>query len=335
MADILPVFLSFTACGNRCIFCDQNVISGVKEPEDIIYSARKQIGEWFRISREWKEIAFYGGNFGAIDKDIRLRLFRMAKDLDINRIRYSTRPDTVTKELIAEIEKEKITIVELGIQSLDDNVLQANGRPYTGKEALLAAEKISGVCGCGVQLMTGMLGQSYLSSIDDAGVLAGMKTACARIYPTVVMKGTKLENFRASGDYHPTLLRDVIHAASGMYILFASENIPVIRCGLPIGEGFRENAVAGAYHESFGDIVKTYILSLYCLCGGKTSNGGYKGFIRKNFPDGFIPGSFAVKDDFHKICLELRSIYFEDNRRYFEGQAADIALRLESAAYDG
>lgn len=334
MSKILPVFLPFAACGNRCVFCDQNIISGVKESSDILKSAVSQIEKWFKISDSWESIAFYGGNFGALDKNMRISLYKLASGKYIDKIRFSTRPDTVDDELLSEIKDYGVTDVELGIQSLDDNVLKLNGRPYTANQAIEAIEQVADLTSCGVQLMTGMLGQSYISSIADADYLSRLPVNYGRIYPTVVIKGTKLEEYLHLGAYKPTRLADIILTSAGMCIYFGSKGIPIIRIGLPIEEGFKENVAGGAVHESFGDIVKTFIFSLYCAMGGNIKFAGYSGFIRKNYPDNFIQGQELANVDFYKICEELKRGYLEDNERYFEGQAADIARKLESATYN-
>lgn len=333
MSKILPIFLPFAACGNKCIFCDQNAISGIKESPDILKSAVTQIEKWFNISDNWEEAAFFGGNFGALDKNLRIKLYKLVSDKSIEKIRFSTRPDTIDDELLSEIKDCGVTDVELGIQSLDDKVLKLNGRPYTAKRAITAVEQVSSVAHCGVQLMTGMFGQTYVSSLSDSDYFSQLPISYGRIYPNVVIKGTKLEEYLHSGEYFPTNLAHIILATAGMTIYFGSMGVPIIRTGLPIEEGFKENIAGGAFHESFGDIVKTFIFSLFCAMGGNIKFAGYSGFIRKNYPDNFMQGQEVAHMDFYKICEELKRGYLEDNQRYFEGQAADIASKLASASH--
>lgn len=332
MAKILPVFLSFAACGNRCIFCDQNVISGVTERVNLLQSATSQIKRWQEVRGSWDEVAFFGGNFGDINKETRLDLYKIVRACAIPKIRFSTRPDTIRSELIAEIKGEGIHLVELGIQSLSDDVLALNGRPYGKNDALEAVEKICGVTSCGVQLMTGMFGQSYLSSVDDSRLLSDYPLQAARIYPTIVIKGTRLEELMQSGEYIPTKLADIIAVVAGMFINFSSKEIKVIRMGLPLDGGIEKQAIGGAIHKSFGDLVKTFVVALYCQTGEKTSFAGYKSFVRQKFSNLF---ESCMKTDFNKISRILRSSSCADNKRYFEGQAYKLARELESAANNG
>ena len=328
---ILPVFLPLAACGNKCVYCDQNIISGVGETKDIVATAKAQIKKWTDLIKKWDEVAFYGGNFGAIDKNIRRELYALAHNTGISNIRYSTRPDTITSELIAEIKDEKINFIELGIQSLNDKTLELNLRPYSGKQALYAIEKVSSITSCGVQIMTGMYGQTGLSCLEDGKVLSRMPIKAARIYPTAVLKGTKLSKLFKTDEYKPLTFAETIVIASGVYIYFTSEAIPVIRVGLHLDGSVGKGIEGGIIHTALGDIVKTFVASLYASLGLKIGFAGYRGFVRKNFTDFFE----ISQTDFVSVCRRIKEVYLEDNRGYITGPAANIAGKLESASHNG
>ena len=192
MNKILPVFLPFTACGNKCIFCDQNAITNTKIETNILQSAINQIEKWFSYSDKYDEIAFYGGNFGAIDKKNRIEFYNLASRYGIKNIRFSTRVDTINNDLIEEIDKFKINFVELGVQSLDDKVLRDNIRPYNKSDVFLSIENLNKVTNCGIQLMTDMYSQNKFSAISDALLLSELDIKTVRIYPTQVYKNTQL-----------------------------------------------------------------------------------------------------------------------------------------------
>ena len=285
MPKILPVFLPFAYCGNKCIFCDQQAISGVQAESDLLLHAENQINQWKTYSNNYDEIAFYGGNFCAINKDIRLSLYKKAYNNGIKKIRFSTRPDTINSDTLKEIKDYNIYLVELGIQSLDDEVLKANGRPYTSYEAVKAVEQLLKVTKCGVQLMTSMYKQNMYSSIDDAAFFSKMDITTARIYPTQVLKNTHLNKLYEQGEYIPSRLEDILVTAAGMYIHFTAENIKVIRMGLPHEADDSGDITAGAGHKSFGDIVITLIMLLYMDMGGKVKFSGYKAAAKELFPE--------------------------------------------------
>ena len=325
MAKILPVFLPFASCGNKCVFCDQVAISGVKADFDLLTLANNQFEQWLNISDNWDEVAFFGGNFSAIDKNIRESLYKKAYDTGIKKIRFSTRPDTINNETISEIKDYNISLVELGIQSLDEEVLLSNARPYNKAEAIKSIEDVLSVTECGIQLMNGMYKQSYSSSIDDAAFLSKFPVKTARIYPTQVLRHTGLDKLRIAGLYKPTELEDIILATTGMFAHFMAENINVIRMGLPEDAKNNGEVTAGASHPAFGDIIKTMIMLLYMNMNGKIFYSGYKKagkvFFEKNEKEYNTPN----KSDIYKICKEVRSFYLEDSKRFLEGQATSFA----------
>ena len=332
MAKILPVFLPFASCGNKCIFCDQQAISGVKSESNLINLAENQIKQWLSYGIVYDELAFYGGNFAAVKRQERETLYRLAYDNGFKRIRFSTRPDTINSETLAEIKDYNISLVELGIQSLDDNVLSANGRPYTNVQAEKAVDDILNITDCGVQLMAGMYKQSLYSCIDDAALLAKKNIKTARIYPTQVLKNTALYGLYLSGEYKGTDLADMILAAGGMYAHFTAEQVQVIRMGLPEDAAESGQIAAGAHHKSFGDIVKTFIMLLYMDMGGKVRYSGFKKTGRKIFSKNYEIYPDIKEDDFKDICIEIRRNYLEDSKRFIKGQAASFASRLKDAA---
>ena len=99
----------------------------------------------------------------------------------------------------------------------------------------------------------------------NAVIKKNIKTA--RIYPTQVFKNTALYGMYLSGEYKAADLADMILAAGGMYAHFTAENVQVIRMGLPVNAAENSQIAAGAYHKSFGDIVKTFIMLLYMDMG--------------------------------------------------------------------
>lgn len=334
MSKILPVFLPFASCGNKCIFCDQQAISGVRAESDLLTHADKQIALWNTYSSHYDEIAYYGGNFCAIDKNIRLSLYEKAYNQGIKKIRFSTRPDTINSETLKEIEDYNIHLVELGIQSLDDEVLKLNGRPYNREEALKAVEDISKITNCGVQLMTNMYKQNNYSPVDDAEVFSKMNVVTSRIYPTQVLKNTYLNKLYETGEYIPSRLEDILVTAAGMYIHFTAENIHVIRMGLPHEAEDSAEITAGAGHKSFGDMVITLVMLLYMEMGGKIKYSGYKKTGLELFSDNFNKYESPKKEDMQEICRKLRSEYLEDSKRFIKGQAAFYADKLKNKAYN-
>lgn len=330
MNKILPVFLPFTACGNKCIFCDQNAITNTKIETNILQSAINQIEKWFSYSDKYDEIAFYGGNFGAIDKKNRVEFYNLASRYGIKNIRFSTRVDTINNDLIEEIDKFKINFVELGVQSLDDKVLRDNIRPYNKSDVFLSIEKLNKVTNCGIQLMTDMYSQNKFSAISDALLLSELDIKTVRIYPTQVYKNTQLYNLYKLGLYKESNFIDTLLTVTSMYIIFSSKNIKVIRIGLPLEAIDNPDRVAGIYHNSMGDLVKTLVVLLYFESGNTCKFYGYKGIVRELFKNKFPFDDKNNNIDFNEICKIVRSKYLEDSKWFFESKANFFAEKLKS-----
>ena len=98
----IPIFIPHLGCPNQCVFCNQHTISGAKDfdPEsltEIIESALKTIDDNTEV-----EIAFFGGSFTGIDRELMIKLLKTAysyvEDGRVSSIRCSTRPDYINEE---------------------------------------------------------------------------------------------------------------------------------------------------------------------------------------------------------------------------------------------
>ena len=128
---ILPVFVPHMGCPHTCVFCNQFRITGTWQPPDLATLAC-QAEEWAASSGTLPELAFYGGSFTAIDLETQTALLESAaqlkKDGRISRVRLSTRPDALDAEVLARLAHYGVDTVEIGVQSLDDEVLAASQR---------------------------------------------------------------------------------------------------------------------------------------------------------------------------------------------------------------
>ena len=92
------------------------------------------------------EIAFFGGSFTAIDMDIQRSLLSVAKEYKdrgiVKDIRMSTRPDCITDEILEMVKSYGTTIIELGVQSLDERVLLDSIRGHNSDVVYKSAEMI-------------------------------------------------------------------------------------------------------------------------------------------------------------------------------------------------
>lgn len=259
---IIPVFVPHLGCPNMCVFCNQRRISGSPIPADAakvrcdIISGLSKISDGIDVS-----VAFYGGSFTAIPAEQQEELLQAAQPFlqsgAVTSLRISTRPDAINGEIVERLLRYGVKTVELGVQSMCDDVLRASKRGHTPEDARCAAKllKDSGF-ELVLQMMTGLPGDTPEKSEYTAREFISMKPDGVRIYPTVIIKETELYDLWTQGRYKEHTLEDAIELCSKLMELFEDADIPVIRLGLnPTDELSGGDAVAGAYHPALGELV--------------------------------------------------------------------------------
>ncbi len=261
---VIPVFIPFSGCPHRCLFCNQKAIAGVDKPPPA--AALKDIIRRFlpynRQQRRPVQAAFYGGNFlGLPAPGVSALLDQAQWFVDqglIDSIRFSTRPDTIRPDTMDLISGYAVRTVELGVQSMNDDVLSLSRRGHTAGQSreALGLLKQRGL-ETGVQIMTGLPGDDGGPSRQTARILAGLAPDFVRIYPTVVISGSELADWYKNGRYKPAPLEDAVCLTADIYRIFQQHHIPVIRMGLQPTEELNNGAtvLAGPYHPAFGHLV--------------------------------------------------------------------------------
>ncbi len=291
MANI-SVFIPHEGCPHRCSFCNQNVITGRVSADDV----KRAVDN---AGRNDAEIAFFGGSFTCIEKDYMISLLNAAQnEVDNGRakgIRMSTRPDGITPEIIEILKNYTVSCVELGAQSMVDEVLEANHR---GHNALCVENAVrllqSNGFSVGLQMMTGLYKSTYEKDIYTAKKIIELNPSCVRIYPTVVVKDTLLARLYNNGEYTPLTLNEAVSLCADVLSMFLSSNINVIRVGLHEVESF----IAGPFHPAFGELTESEVMRRNALLQLKEP-GNYKIFVAKNFISKMIGQ--------HRINIEILS----------------------------
>lgn len=264
-------------CPNDCVFCNQRRISGQLEPATP--EAVRLTLEGVQLSQNIlkKQIAFYGGSFTAIPVSEQIALLEAAKPFlekyENASIRISTRPDCIDTETLQRLRAHGVTTVELGAQSMDNDVLKASGRGHLAEETAKAARLVQeGGFELILQMMTGLPGDTTEKSIRTAQEIIALRPDGVRIYPTVIIRETKLHEMWRDGDYTEHTVEDAVSLCSALYVLFEAAGIPIIRLGLNPTEDLSEgDAVGGAYHPAFGELVlsRIYLNKARVLLAGK------------------------------------------------------------------
>lgn len=252
----VSLFVPHLGCPHRCVFCDQTAISGAGRPitkEEIVSACETAMRT--PHDKENAEIAFFGGSFTAVDRSVQRMCLEAAAPYlgtGFSGIRISTRPDAVDDDTLCFLKRYGVTAIELGAQSMDNDVLALNGRGHTAEDTVNAAKRVKAAgLSLGLQMMTGLPGSSDETDKATARRFVELRPGTVRVYPTVVLKNTALARMYEAGEYTPPTLEQSVNLCAALLLTFHEANIPVIRLGLHSGGNVDENYVAGPYHPAF------------------------------------------------------------------------------------
>lgn len=262
----VAVFVPHNGCPHQCSFCDQRAITGetLQPTGEDVRRIAQAASEELRKSGRVAELAFFGGSFTAIARDYMEELLQSAapfvKNGTFTGIRASTRPDAVSEDRLALCRQYGVTAIELGAQSMSDEVLRRNGRGHTAQDVRDAAKKIreAGIS-LGLQMMTGLYGDTPEGAYATARALIALRPDTVRIYPAIVMRGTLLAQWYEAGCYRPQTLPEAVALCAGLLECFTQAGISVIRVGLHSTPELLKNRVAGPYHPAFRELCESRI----------------------------------------------------------------------------
>lgn len=124
-----------------------------------------------------------------------------------------TRPDHVNPEEMVWLRRLGVTKIQMGVQSLDDRVLELNQRGHTSAEthqavALLRASGFKIV----LHWMPNLLGATAdLDRQDFVRLWQGLCPDEIKIYPTQLLSNAELYNYWLRGEYQPYTTEELIH----------------------------------------------------------------------------------------------------------------------------
>lgn len=264
----IPVFVPGLACPFQCAFCNQSKISGhqnIPTEKEITDS----IGAYLRSFKETNrhvEVGFFGGTFTGIplvEQEKYLSLVQPYLDAGtVHGIRLSTRPDFINSAVLSLLKKYRITTIELGAQSLDEDVLKVSFRGHTAMQVEQASEMIRDASfDLGLQMMIGLPGDNLEKSLATARKIIELGASNTRIYPALVIRDTAMHQWFRQGKYKPLALEEAVEWSGQLLLLFENAKVNVIRMGLHPSEGLLDHTelVAGPFHPSFRELVLTQI----------------------------------------------------------------------------
>lgn len=258
---VYPFFIPHQGCPQRCVYCRQESVAGMAaapapEAVPVMLDAMLPVcGDG--------EVAFFGGSFSALPTPLQEAYLRgVAPFLAAGRvagIRVSTRPDACGPEAVERLRRHGVTTVELGCQSFSARVLAQSGRGHGPRDACGAASRLRAAgLRLGLQLMPGLPGADSREARRSLARALVMRPDFLRLYPTVVLRHTRLEQWWRQGRYRPMPLLDAVALCAELLWRSRQAGVPVIRLGLQSSPELHgpDGVVAGPYHPAFGHLVK-------------------------------------------------------------------------------
>lgn len=313
----ISVFVPHVGCPHKCSFCDQRTISGAqslprgRDVREVCEQALREVS-----SLQDTEIAFFGGSFTAIPRDYMLELLEAAREYvgegRFRGIRCSTRPDCISAEVLDLLKGFGVTAIELGAQSMKDEVLAANERGHTAQDVVNASRLIKEYgFELGLQMMTGLYKSSLADDMETARSIADLAPDTVRIYPVVVLRGTRLGQLYLSGEYSPAPFDEMVEVCADIMKLFTERGIRVIKCGLHASEFVEQDMVAGYYHPAFRE-----------LCEAAIYRSNILHTIEKELPD--CRGSVTV--EVSSRCISKAVGQKRANIEFFRERGLDVTI---------
>lgn len=254
---IYPFFLSQRGCSQQCVYCCQELHQDGGQswtPATVAAELERRLP----VSAEG-EIAFYGGSFTLLPEAEQLDFLQVAAAFvacqRASGIRLSTHPAGLSPVQLDRLTRFFVTTVEIGCQSFSDQVLTLSGRGHRVCEVVAGVKRLRarGIR-VGLQLMPGLPGADHGEALTSLEAALSLAPDFIRIYPTVVLPGTPLEQLLAQGQYRPWSLDAAVDTVADMLERCRQAGVPVIRTGIPPLDC---KPVAGPYHPAFGQLVKS------------------------------------------------------------------------------
>ena len=256
----IPIFIPHLGCPNDCVFCNQRTISGhgdfdVSKVKDEIERAISTLD-----GRE-AEIAFFGGSFTGIDRELMIHLLSLAETYVqggyVSGVRLSTRPDYIDGEILDILSHYTVNAIELGIQSTCNRVLESSKRGHTAEVTERACHMIRerGFSLVG-QMMIGLPSSTAEDEIQTARDICALGCSASRVYPTVVFYGTELCQMARREEYVPLDLESAIERTANVLDVFDKHRVDTLRVGLCASDNLAsdEQVYGGANHAAIGEL---------------------------------------------------------------------------------
>ena len=332
----IPFFIPHSGCKNNCTFCSQTKITGFSLSFEQIEEEAQRLKSVIDDSLKYlagaeAQIAFFGGSFTGIEPERMHILLKTAyeyvKNGQVVGIRLSTRPDYINRDILNTLKKHGVTHIELGLQSTNEDVLNATNRGHDRQVCFDSAKKIveNGFELVG-QMMVGLPFSTLDNEIQTAKDIVSMGASAVRIYPTVVFEGTKLYEQCLNGEYSPISTEEAVLRSFECLKVFRKAGVEILRIGLHSSEELA-SAPFGANHPAIGELV--YGEEAYSFVCNAVGTQETKGKILKIYVHRSKVSATAGLNGKNKIRL-IERYGFKDVKIYKSDKVESIEINIEA-----
>lgn len=272
---IIPVFLPHLGCRDRCIYCDQNIITDIRGDD-----LKNRIARALEKHRGPFEVGLYGGNIFNIIPEELYRLFSFFESYrgSITNFAISTKPVPLDDEVISILKENKVTTIELGIPSFNNTILETLKRKHTREDLYKAFQRLTyDGFRVALQVMVGLPHETMADIRETVDYIISLRPSFIRIYPLAFIRGTPLADMFRDESFTPIPFEDAVYRAMFIYISALRHNIKTVKMGLTDNEVIKERIVGGYYHPAFGFLVKSE--AFFRALSAKIAESGLSGEI--------------------------------------------------------
>jgi len=265
---IIPIFIMNGGCPNRCVFCNERITAG-DHPDWISREQFRSTVEMHlagRGHRDAVQIAFYGGSFTGLERKYQTELLEYAEAYIraglVGSVRLSTRPDYIDADTLRLLTGYSVTTVELGVQSMVDDVLMCARRGHTSDNVRTATALLKNAgFSVGMHLMVGLPGDTETRFEYTVREVIKLGPDTVRIHPTIVFRETELARWYEDGRYVPLTMGEAVRLSKYALRQCETAGISVIRIGLQMTREMEEEGtiIAGPHHPAFRSLVENSI----------------------------------------------------------------------------
>ena len=211
---------------------------GIQNHYDPYRQARSRITQLESIGHKVDkvELIIMGGTFTATPRQYQTRFVQRCLDAvtqqksksleeakrqaETSRVRnvgitVETRPDWAKQAHIDQMLSIGVTRVELGVQNIHDNIYQLVNREHTVQDVIDATRALKDAgLKVAYHMMPGLPGSNHNRDLDAFKAIfsnADFKPDMIKIYPCLVMKGTKTYEWWKKGEYQPYTSEEAAH----------------------------------------------------------------------------------------------------------------------------